>query len=49
MMSSMPLPNSPRLMMAWVGPIVDIISGGLIGLFAFVAGRLVKPRVNIPA
>jgi len=49
MMSSMPLPNHPRLMMALVGPIVGIISGAVIGLFAFVAGRLVKPRVNLAA
>jgi hypothetical protein len=49
MMSSMPLPNSPRLMMACVGPIIGIVSGAIIGLFAYVAGKLVKPRVNIPA
>jgi hypothetical protein len=49
MMSSMPLPNSPRLMMACIGPIIGIISGLVIGLLAFVAGRLVKPRVNLPA
>lgn len=49
MMSSMPLPNSPRLMMACVGPIIGIVSGGIIGLFAYVARKLVKPRINIPA
>lgn len=49
MMSSMPLPNHPRMMMACVGPIVGIISGAVIGLFAFVAGKLLKPRVNLPA
>jgi hypothetical protein len=49
MMGSMPLPDSPRLM-ACVGPIIGIISGLVIGLLAFVAGRLVKPRVNnLPA
>jgi hypothetical protein len=49
MMTSMPLPNSPRLMMACVGPIIGIISGAIIGLFAFVAGKLIKPRVSISA
>src|ERR1700730_16095958 len=49
MMRSMPLPNSPRLMMACVGPIVGIISGAIIGLFAYVAGKLIKPRVSTPS
>ena len=49
MMSSMPLPDSPRLMMACVGPIVGIVSGAIIELFTYVAGKFVKPQVNIPA
>lgn len=49
MMQSMPLPTSPRLMMAIFGPIIGIISGILIGLFAFVAGKFVKPHVPTPA
>jgi len=49
MMSSMPLRDSPRLMMACIGPIIGIISGLVIGLLALVARRLVKPRVNLPA
>jgi len=49
MMSSMRLPDSPRLMMACVGPIVGIISGAIISLLAYVAGKLVKPQVNQPA
>lgn len=49
MMSSMPLPDSPRLMTACIGPIIGIISGVIIGVLAYVAGRLVKPRVNLPA
>jgi hypothetical protein len=48
MMSSMPVPDSPRLMMACVGPIIGIISGAIIGLLAAVAGKLFKPQVNIP-
>lgn len=46
MMSSMPLPDSPRLMMACVGPIVGIISGAIIGLLSYVAAKLVKPPVK---
>jgi uncharacterized membrane protein len=40
MMSSMPLPDSPRLMMLLVGPVVGAVSGAVIGLFAVVAGKL---------
>jgi hypothetical protein len=46
MMQSMPLPASPRLMMALTGPVVGLISGVVLGLFALVAGKLVK---NPPA
>jgi hypothetical protein len=49
MMRAMPLPTSPRLMMALAGPAVGIISGAIIGLLASVAGKLVKPRVNAGA
>jgi thiamine transporter ThiT len=49
MMTTMPLSNHPRLMMACVGPIVGVISGLIIGLLAFVAGRTVKPAVTVPA
>ena len=45
-MSSTPLPDSPRVMMACVGPIVGIISGAIIGLLAYVAAKLVKPQVR---
>ncbi len=44
MMTSMPLPDSPRLMMACMGPVIGVISGIVLGLFALVASRLVKPR-----
>jgi hypothetical protein len=39
MMTSMPLPDSPRLMMSLVGPVIGIVSGLVIGLFAVVAAR----------
>jgi hypothetical protein len=44
MMHSMPLPNSPRLMMALTGPVVGVLSGLVLGFFASVVGKLVKPR-----
>ena len=44
MMGSMPLPNSPRLMMALVGPVVGVVTGTIIGLLAFIAGRFVRPK-----
>ena len=46
MMQSTPLPFSPRGMMAIVGPVVGLLSGVILGLFALVAGKLIKnPRV----
>ena len=44
MMASMPLADSPRLMMALTGPVVGLISGLVLGLFAVVASRLVVKR-----
>ena len=44
MMKSMPLPDSPRLMMALMGPIIGMISGIIIGLFALLAAKLVRPK-----
>lgn len=43
MMKSMPAPDSPRLMMAMVGPIIGLVSGAVIGLLALGAGKFVKP------
>jgi hypothetical protein len=42
MMQSAPIPVSPRTLMAMVGPLVGLMSGVIIGLFAFVAGKLIK-------
>jgi len=44
MMGSMPLPNSPRLMMALVGPVVGIVTGAIIGVLALLVGRFVRPK-----
>jgi len=44
MMKSAPLP--PRLMMACMGPLIGVVSGVVLGVFAVVASKLVKPRAN---
>jgi hypothetical protein len=44
MMKSMPMPDSPRLMMALFGPAVGIISGIVIGVLAVIAGKVLKSR-----
>ena len=44
MMRSMPLPNSPRLMMALIGPAIGVVSGLVLGLLAVVASKLVAAR-----
>jgi uncharacterized membrane protein len=42
MMASAPF-GSPRLMMALTGPVIGVVSGLVLGLFAVVASRVVKP------
>lgn len=42
MMSSMPVPDHPRLMMLLVGPVVGVISGAIIGLLSFAAARMLN-------
>lgn len=42
MMSKMPLPDNPKLMMLLTGPLVGVVSGLILGLFAFVASKIVK-------
>lgn len=42
MMSKMPMPTHPRLMMLIMGPIIGIVSGLIQGLFAYVASLMVK-------
>jgi hypothetical protein len=44
MMKSMPLPDSPRVMMLLTGPVIGVISGCVLGLFAFIASWLVRRR-----
>jgi len=45
MMQNPSVPLSPRAMMALVGPIIGLISGVVLGLFALAAGKLVKSQV----
>ena len=44
MMSSMPRPDAPRLMMMMVGPVIGLISGAIIGLLAVIAARMSRRR-----
>jgi hypothetical protein len=45
MMQSMPLAATPKLMMAVTGPLVGLVSGIAIGLFALAVGKLIKRRL----
>jgi hypothetical protein len=49
MMQKMPLPDHPRLMMLMTGPVVGIISGLVLGLFAFIASKFVKGTDSVQA
>ncbi len=42
MMATMPLP--PKLMMLTTGPIIGLVSGLVLGLFAFIASKIVKKK-----
>lgn len=44
MMLKMPMPNHPRRMMLVMGPIIGLISGLILGLFAFIASEIVKSK-----
>ncbi|MDI3320749.1 hypothetical protein [Pinibacter soli] len=44
MMKTMPMPDSPKLMMLVTGPIVGVVSGLVLGLFAFIASKIVKKQ-----
>jgi hypothetical protein len=50
MMTKMPMPDSPRLMMLMTGPLVGVVSGLVLGLFAFVAAKILKrpPKASPP-
>lgn len=44
MMKRMPMPDSPKLMMLMTGPVVGIVSGLILGLFAFIAAKIMKRK-----
>jgi len=44
MMRSGPLADSPRVMMALMGPLIGVASGLVLGLFAVIAAKLVARR-----
>jgi hypothetical protein len=45
MNSKMPLADHPKRLMVIAGPIIGIISGLVLGLFAFIASKIVKKPV----
>jgi uncharacterized membrane protein YfcA len=46
MLTKMPLPDSPRLMMLMMGTLIGIISGLFLGVFAFIASKIIKKNVS---
>jgi hypothetical protein len=45
MMTKMPFPTHPRIMMLFMGPVIGFISGLILGLFALVASKIWKSGV----
>lgn len=46
-MRTMRLPDSPRLMMVLTGPVIGLIPGIALGIFAVVAARFVAPGAAV--
>ena len=44
MLAKMPLHDSPRLMMLITGPVVGIVSGLVLGLFAFIGSKILQKK-----
>jgi len=44
MLAKMPFPDSPRLMMLLTGPVAGIVSGFVLGLFAFIGSRILQKK-----
>ena len=44
MNATMPMPDHPRLMMILMGPVFGTLSGLVLGLFSFVAGKILKTK-----
>ncbi len=47
MMTSMPMPDAPRLMMIMMGSVIGLISGLVLGLFAIIAHFIVARRPHV--
>jgi uncharacterized membrane protein len=43
MMTSRQMPMSPRVLMALTGPLIGVVSGLILGLFAVIASKIVRP------
>jgi len=44
LIAKMPLPDSPKLMMLLTGPVVGIVSGLVLGLFAFIGSKILQKK-----
>ena len=44
MMTKMPISDSPRLMMLLTGPLIGVLSGLVMGLFAFLAAKIMQKK-----
>lgn len=44
MMTKMPMPDSPRLMMLMMGSVIGLVSGIVLGLFTVIASKIVKKK-----
>lgn len=44
MLTKMPMPDYPKLMMLMIGPIIGIVSGLILGMFAFIASKIMKKK-----
>lgn len=44
MMATMQLPVTPRMLMALSGPIIGVVTGIILGLFAVIASKLVRKQ-----
>lgn len=48
MMMSMPLSRHPRLLMLLTGPVIGLVSGCILGIFAVIAVKLLGARARPP-
>ncbi len=44
MIAKMPFPDHPKLLMLMTGPVIGILSGLILGLFAFIASRIFRKK-----